>query len=209
MSTATARRTPPALVALTPGDLPGPAAFGRIERAVGRACDAGLRGVLVREARLEDGHYVALFERLARVVRSAGGWLGVHDRVHLAPSLEADGVHLAAHSLPPHAARELLGESVALGFSSHAGDAPQSWDGADWLFHAPIRATASKPGAQALGFDALRTFCASTSLPVLALGGMLPGDLALAQECGAHGVAVLSGILGANEPDAAVRRYLP
>ena len=208
MSTPHERLTPPELVALTPGTLSRTAEFATLERALGRACDAGLRGLVVREPRLEDGPYAELFGRLTRIARDADGWIAVHDRVHLASALEADGVHLAGSSLAPASARELVGDGVALGFSSHAGDAPSRWEGADWLFHSPIRATASKPDDPPLGFDALARFCASTPLPVYALGGMQPGDLARARDHGARGVAVLSGVLGADEPAEAVRRYL-
>lgn len=207
MDSASGPNLPPQLLALTPGDLPGPEAFGAVEHAVGAAVDAGLRGLLVREARLEDGHYAALFERLRPILRAADGWIGVHDRVHLVPSLEADGVHLAGHSLAPSTARDLLGDGVAIGFSSHDGDAPARWQGADWLFHSPIRATPNKD-VEPLGFDALGAFCARTPLEVFALGGMRPGDLERATARGARGIAVLSGILGDREPAAAVRRYL-
>lgn len=205
----TTRSAPPALVALTPGD-PVAALDGRLERAVARAFEAGLPGLLVREPELEDRPFHALITRLRELADRCPlrPWFALHDRVHMATGLDVDAVHLGGGSLPPSLAREQLPDRVAIGFSSHMQDSPETWRGADYLFLSPVRATTSKPDVAAIGFEALAERARLSGLPVLALGGLVPGDLARARAHGAVGIAVLSGILLAADPSPAVTQYL-
>ena len=192
-------RRPPPIVALTPGD-----ARAGLERAVQSAVEAGLRGVVLREASLSDRAYLELALALrARLDPALGGWLCLHDRPHLARAARADAVHLGGRSLAARDVRAWLDPELALGLSTHAGDDPRGWSEADYLFHGPVLAT-TKPGARPpIGFEALARAVASTPRPVWALGGLEPADAAAVRASGASGVAVLSGILP--RPDAALR----
>jgi len=197
-------RPPPPLVALTPGDLERERVPAFLERLV-RALSAGLPGLLVREPRLSDRDWLGLLEEIDL-------WLGVHDRAHLVRAVEADGLHLGFRSLAPGAAREVVGGDVALGLSTHAGDDAAAWRAADYLFHGPVKPTPSKAEwCVPVGFDGLAAAIARSPRPLLALGGLLPGAVPECLRAGAHGVAVLGGILGREDPaevDAAVHAYL-
>ncbi len=206
------RRLPPAVLALTAGDLgPGDVRAGRGERglrAVALAAAGGLRGVLVREPRLADGEFL----EWARGVRRAlgpDGWLGLHDRAHLTVAAGADGVHVGFRSLAPHELRRFLPDAVAVGWSTHAGDDPRSWTAADYVFHGPVRATRSKEGIlEPIGFEALRRACAASPRPVWALGGLEAADAGAVRAAGCAGLAVLSGVLPTERPADAAASYL-
>ena len=201
-------RLPPPILALTPGD---PSAFDppRIERAVVRAVGAGLRGVVLREAALSDRAYLDLARTLQRILeRVDGGWLALHDRPHLVAAAGVAAVHLGGRSLPPDEARAWLGDEVALGLSTHAGDDPAAWRAADYVVHGPVRAT-TKPGARApIGFEALAAAVRATSCAVYALGGLEPEDAAQVVRAGARGMAVLSGLLARQDVEDRTRSYL-
>lgn len=197
------RRLPPPLVALSPGDLDAaaiPQFLGKLRAAVG----AGLAGVLVREPGMGDR---ALLE-LARGARRAlpeDAWLGIHDRVHLAEGAQADAVHLGFRSLTPLEARRILPASVAIGFSAHAGDPPQTWDAADYLLFGPVRATGGK---EPIGFKELARAVARSPRPIWAIGGIRAQDVPACLGAGCKGIAVRSGILSAADPSAACTAYL-
>jgi thiamine-phosphate pyrophosphorylase len=190
-------------VALSPGDLTT-AAAARFPAAAARAVAAGLPGVLLREPGLDDRAWLALFEAVRAATDGAGGvWLAAHDRVHLARAAGADAVHLGFRSLLPGDARTATG-GLPLGLSTHAGDEPADWEGADYLFHGPVHATPKAHGPVApIGFEGLARATRSTVRPILALGGLGPADVAPALAAGAHGVAVLRGVFGASDPAAA------
>jgi thiamine-phosphate pyrophosphorylase len=68
--------------------------------------------------------------------------------------------------------------------------------------------TPSKPDHPGTGIGALRAFCQAADVPVLALGGVTPSRVSECRTAGAHGVAVLSGIMEVETPAAATRAYL-
>lgn len=204
----TERPHPPRLIALSPGTL-SPARVDAFADAAARAVAAGLRGVLLREPGLEDGAVLALARRLAALLRPATGWLAVHDRVHLAAAAGAQAAHVGFRSLPLAEARIVLGEDLALGFSSHAGDEPAAWRGADYLFFGPVFDTPSKRGVvEPTGTAPLRGRVAATELPVIAIGGLVPEHAGEVLATGAAGMAVLGGVFGASDPAVATRAYL-
>jgi thiamine-phosphate pyrophosphorylase len=201
-------RLPPRLLALTPGALRGSEPHGALLQAVADALTSGLRGVLLREPGLDERAFLALARELRRLLDGVeGGWLGVHDRGHLALLAGADGLHLGFRSLAPERLPSAY-RALAVGLSAHAADATARWSGADYLFFGPVRATPSKEGRLApTGFDGLAAAVERSASPVWALGGLAPEDAAAARAAGASGIATLSGILGARDPGAAARLY--
>jgi len=190
----------PLLLALSPGDLreeDARAFLGRVERAVA----GGLEALLLRERELSDRAYLELGARLRPLVRT----LVVHDRGHLAQLLGADALQLGFGSLPPSAAAV----GIALGFSAHAHDAPEARAGADFLVLGPVLPTPSKEGlVEPLGFEGLARECAREPRPIWAIGGLKPEHARSVRAAGARGMAVLSGVLGAADPERAARSYL-
>nr|WP_243664820.1 thiamine phosphate synthase [Rhodothermus marinus] len=97
-----------------------------------------------------------------------------------------------------------------LGYSAHDLDAARraADEGADYLLFSPVFPTASKSGVPAVGLEALAAVCRAVPIPVLALGGITPERVSACLQQGAHGVAVVSAILDASDPEGAVRQFL-
>jgi thiamine-phosphate pyrophosphorylase len=213
-------RLPPRLVALTPGTLAEPefAAFlAQARRAVG----AGLPGILLREPGVCDRALLELALELRSLVDARGPgapWLGVHDRVHVALAVRADGVHLGFRSLRPAAARRAaramggLAAPLAIGLSTHAGDRPESWREADYRFLGPVFPTPSKHGLlEPIGLDGIADACAvadASAVPVWAIGGVQPENARAVVRAGARGVAVQAAVFGHADAARSVRALL-
>jgi thiamine-phosphate pyrophosphorylase len=165
-----------------------------------------LPGLLLREPRLSDRDWVALGSEVR--ARHSTLWIGVHDRAHLAEQVGGDALHLGFRSLSPAQAREVVGAKLPIGLSTHATDQGQqrrAWAEADYLFHGPVRATPSKHGlCEPIGFDGFARAVAASDRPMVAIGGLQPEDAAAAIAAGAHGIAVLAGILGHEDTRAVV-----
>jgi len=204
------RGLPPPLVALSPGDLAGRGADGRVIflHAAREAIAAGLRGILVREPGMHDGPLLELAREVRRIL-GAGGWLAVHDRIHLAADCGAQAVHLGYRSLAPDVARSLLPGETALGFSGHAGDDTASWDACDYLFLGPVRDTPSKRGFKdPIGFERLAQELRRSSVPVWAIGGLEAANVADCARSGCAGLAVRSRLLAAPDPAQATLEFV-
>ena len=101
----------------------------------------------------------------------------------------ADGIHLTSrHLLQLQARPENSGWLAAschnLGELRHAEKI-----GVDFIVLAPVKPTASHPGARTLGWSRFSRLLEKTNLPVYALGGMTLNDVEKARQAGAQGVA--------------------
>nr|WP_147046440.1 thiamine phosphate synthase [Methylobacterium gnaphalii] len=104
-------------------------------------------------------------------------------------------------------ARQRLNPGALVGLSAHSlADIRTAVEaGADYVTLSPIFATASKPGyGPSLGLAALRE-AAGLGLPVIALGGIGAEQARLCREAGAAGVAVMGGVMRADDPIAETR----
>lgn len=170
-------------------------------------------GVDVIQLREKDTTIRQRYER-GREVRErtaeAGVSLIVNDRVDLALAIDGDGVHLGDDDLPVSVARELLGETALIGRSvstvAAARDAEAA--GADYLGVGAVFATSSKNVADEqaeIGVDAVAEITEAVSIPCVAIGGISVANAADAVAAGADGVAVISAIAAAADPEAATR----
>jgi thiamine-phosphate pyrophosphorylase len=79
--------------------------------------------------------------------------------------------------------------------------------GADYATLSPIFPTASKPGyGPALGLAALEQ-ASRFPISVVALGGVSPATAPACLRAGAAAIAVMGGVLAAQDPSAALRAY--
>ena len=172
----------------------------------------GGRWIWFRERDLEAEARRRLGESVAERVRALGGVLTVGGDVALARALGADGVHLGGGSSADaiRAARVALGEGALIGVSAHAPHeaAAAAEAGADYVTLSPIYPTASKPGyGPALGLHGLAA-ARRAGLPVVALGGIDADRIAECRAAGAGGVAIMGGVMRAEDPAASTVRIL-
>jgi len=176
----------------------------RVEAAV----RGGVGAVQLREKDLATSTLRALAAALLARCRAHGARLLVNDRVDVALAVGADGVHLPANSFAASDARRLLGPEKLIGVSTHHPSevAAAHRAGADFVVFGPVFATPSKRAlGQPLGLEVLREAVQAAPIPVFAIGGIRPPHVREALAAGAHGVAVVSAILGAASPEAAAR----
>jgi 8-oxo-dGTP diphosphatase len=151
---------------------------------------SGLRLVQVREKSLARDALRRFAERVLVLARAHGAKVLVNSDVDLAREIGADGVHLTA--------AQLQGSRPDIpwcGASCHSREELRRAEdlGADFAVLGPVRSTPSHPGSVPLGWDGFREIGAGSSIPVYALGGVVPRDLEQARSCGAHGLAMVRG----------------
>ena len=150
------------------------------------------------EARMKDGLRLIQvrdkdnWERsqLIYVVKSMASEYGARVLVNGGPA--ADGIHFSAEQLMRLRARpagpglmaaschtvQELGHAMAIAL--------------DFAVLGPVKATATHPGA-GLGWDGFRRIAECASIPVYAIGGLVPQDMDSARAAGAHGLAMIRG----------------
>ncbi len=183
---------------------------GRLRRLAVLAVRGGASAVQVREPDLTEAQLAALCRELRPELRALGALLLVNGPVAVARA-HGDGLQATARNRPWRELRARLGPGQMLVASVHSAAelAEAAAVGADAAVLAPVLPTASKPGAPALGLAQAQALTAGSPLPVLWLGGIDAGAArtiaALPGPGRPVGIAVLSAIAGAADPEAAAR----
>jgi 8-oxo-dGTP diphosphatase len=154
-----------------------------------RALVAGVRRIQLRDPGLKPAELKSLATDAAIHCRARGAELYVNGEAGLAADLGI-GVHLPASQLMKLSARPLPPE-LRVAASCHDADelAQAEAIGADFAVLGPVRATESHPGARPLGWERFSQLREGVSLPIYAIGGMKPGDVATVRRHGGQGVA--------------------
>lgn len=183
----------------------------RAERVV-TAVHAGVRWVHLRDHRTRRKDFAREAEVLIERLRAldAAVSISINTQVDVAKILET-GLHVGRRGPSVQKARAQLGPDALVGYSAH--DLPDTQSDRtqtpDYFFFSPVFPTSSKPDHPGMGTTVLETFCdMARPTPTLALGGITPDRVPRCRAAGAHGVAVLSGIMDADAPAAAARAYL-
>ena len=190
----------------------GPEAVGGRDllAVVAAAVKGGVSLVQLRDKAAPDAALTEQARVLKALLTPLGVPLIVNDRLEVALAAGADGLHLGQEDVAPATARAALGPDRILGVS--AGDAAEARiaDPAlvDYVGVGPVYPTGSKADAgDAIGPEGLRALRALLSPPVVAIGGIQADNAAEVMACGVQGVAVVSAICGAGDPEAAARAF--
>jgi thiamine-phosphate pyrophosphorylase len=155
--------------------------------------------VQIREKDLGGRALEALVRRTLERARAGQTRLLVNERLDVALTAGADGVHLPAQGLPIAAVRRKVPRRFLVGVSTHSLEEAKraEAEGADLMVFGPVFETTSKPGAPALGLDRLAEVVRQVKTPVYALGGVGPEQVRAVADAGAAGVAGISTFLTA------------
>lgn len=180
---------------------------GELEYRVAEAVAGGVDVVQLREKDLPAGQVLELAHRLNRVT-SGSALLLINDRLDVALACGADGVQLGEGALPTTAARRVVGEELLIGRSVHSpeGATAAEGEGADFLVVGAVFSTRSHADVIPSGPDLLGRVAAKTDLPLFGIGGISTANVGQVIAAGASGVAVISAILGATDPEEAARK---
>jgi thiamine-phosphate pyrophosphorylase len=169
--------------------------------------------IQLREKGLEAADELRFLSALAEVAARHGKLWAVNDRADIAFASRAPILHLGQDDLPVAAARQIVGDEVVIGRSTHSPeqfDAGLVEEGVDYVCAGPTWTTPTKPGRPAAG-TSLLSHAASVdnrTRPWFAIGGIenvsrLDEVIAL----GARRVVVVRAITEAPDPEAAARAF--
>jgi thiamine-phosphate pyrophosphorylase len=197
-----------------------PSLYVILDRTVARGRDlvtlleatiaGGCRMVQLREKQWPSGRLLALAGQLLARCREAGATFIVNDRVDLAVALGADGVHVGQDDLPPGLARPMLRPGMLLGVSTHSLEQARTAQaaGADYVAVGAMFPTATKPDFELVGPDLIRKLRTEIRAPLIGIGGITHDNVGEVIQAGAAGVAVISAVCAADDPEHATRRFI-
>jgi thiamine-phosphate pyrophosphorylase len=150
---------------------------------------------------------------LRGVLEPAGVPLLINDRIDVALAAEADGVHIGQEDMPVPDARLLLGRTAIIGLSinsvAQAQVAPLEL--LDYVAIGGVYGTTSKDNTKPpIGMDGLRMIVETVrarkrGFSICAIAGINADNAAAVIGAGADGVAVISALSRAADPEKAAR----
>ncbi len=179
------------------------AAGRNVRDVVAAALKGGVTMIQIREKDASARDVISLARAVRELAAPYGVPVVINDRVDIAVAAGADGVHLGWSDIPCDVARAILGPDKIVGLTVEnmgqvfiANELP-----ADYIGVSPVYATPTKTDTGCpFGLNGLAAAVEISTLPVVAIGGVnietAPGII----RCGVDGLAVVSAIMGAQDP---------
>ena len=176
---------------------------------VAAAAAGGATVIQLREQHSSTRDFVELGRAVVEVLRPMGIPLLINDRVDVALAVGADGVHVGQSDMDPVTTRKLMGSDAIVGLSVESlEDAleAEKFD-VDYLGISPVFATKTKTDvSHRHGLSGVRAIREVSRHQLVGIGGIYAQNAGSVVEAGAHGIAVVSAICSADDPEGATRR---
>ena len=163
------------------------------------AVAGGADVVQLRDKDMPAADLIAEAVNIRKITEDSGTLFIVNDRIDIALTSGADGVHLGQSDIPAEYARRIVSDDFIIGISVSTPDEALKAQnsGADYVSPGPVFTTATKSDAgDALGLDAVFAISAAVDIPVVPIGGISGINAASVIGAGAEGVAVVSAVFG-------------
>ena len=182
-----------------------------IEDIVAAAAQGGATIIQLREKACSTREFIDIGNRVKDILAPYNVPLIINDRLDVALAIDADGIHVGQSDMPCNIARKYLGPDKIIGLSvesiQDARDA-EALD-VDYLGVSPIYFTPTKTDfKRELGLDGLHEIKSFSRFPLVGIGGLNATNAGDVIKNGGDGVAVVSAICSADNPEAATRELV-
>lgn len=164
--------------------------------------EAGIRIIQYREKKKKALYKYQECLKIREMTKRAGVTFIVNDDVDIAILVKADGVHIGQEDLPVEKVKELVGNDMIVGVSTHSPE--QARDavrrGADYIGVGPIFPTQTKEDVcDPVGLEYLEYVVRNINIPFVAIGGIKEHNISWVREKGAKCIAMVTEIVGAED----------
>ena len=170
---------------------------------------AGVKLLQLRDKQLDGA---ALFERgqmLGQMTRDFNAAWIMNDRVDVALATRADGVHVGQDDLSLGATRQLVGDEMWIGVSTHDMEQARAAvvGGADYIGVGPTYPSTTKTFKEFAGLDFVSQVAQELTLPAFAIGGITPENATEVARVGLKQFAVQGAIVDAVDRQRQVQLF--
>ncbi|ALM21774.1 thiamine-phosphate pyrophosphorylase [Nonlabens sp. MIC269] len=135
----------------------------------------------------------------------------INDRIDIALSINAHGVHIGQQDLPPAITRKILGSDKIIGWSVSNEEQALKANSLeiDYIGLSPVFSTATKTEnlEKPLGISGLSRIKSISNKPIICIGGIDHSNTEVLIENGAEGIAVVSAISTSEQPQQATEKF--
>jgi thiamine-phosphate pyrophosphorylase len=182
--------------------------------AIEEALEAGCRLVQLRVKNESETVVLELAKTAKNLCDQFDAKLIINDYPLVARSVNAWGIHVGLQDLPVKDVRAIVGRQMIVGGTANTFEHIQQrvQEGVDYIGLGPFRFTTTKEKlSPVLGLEGYQRIlgqmkAAGIQTPIVAIGGILPGDVPGLRDAGVYGVAVSGAITNADDKKGAVEK---
>lgn len=177
----------------------------KLEDVIYQAVIGGVSLVQLREKKASSLDFYKVSKKVKEVTDKFNIPLIINDRIDIALSVDAAGVHIGQEDLPCKIARQILPKDKIIGVSVHNIEeaVKAQEDGADYLGCGAMFTTSTKSDVSNLTIDKLAEIKKGVNIPVVAIGGINQDNVSALRNTNIDGIAVVSAIVGNEDPKRA------
>ena len=163
--------------------------------------------MILREKDLGEEEYFRLAEKIIPICRAYGVKAILHFHPKSALALGADGLHMPLPMLRQMTEEEKKAFGI-LGASCHSPEEAVEAErlGCTYVTAGHVFETDCKKELEPRGEEFLRAVCASVSIPVYGIGGILPENIRKVRAAGAAGACIRGPMMKTENPQELFRR---
>lgn len=179
-----------------------------LENIVQAAVKGGVTMVQLREKDCSSCEFYTIALGLKKLLAYYRVPLIINDRLDIAQAVDAEGLHIGQTDIPWQIARKILGKEKIIGLSVEnmqetvdANDADVDYIGVSPVFPSMTKTDTQSPFL----LDGVRKVVSITKHPTVAIGGINIHNAKAVMEAGVSGIAVVSAIVSAGNPEHAAK----
>lgn len=175
-------------------------------RVIQQAIAGGVTTVQLREKHRNNGVFLRRAQLCKSILAGSGVPFIINDNLDVALAVDADGLHIGQSDLPVEQVRKLWGDDKILGLTvenveqlAQAQQLPIDYLGISTVFASSTKKDTLRPW----GIAGLRAAVTQSYLPLVAIGGINLANIEKVSATGVAGIALVSAICHAADPQAA------
>jgi thiamine-phosphate diphosphorylase len=169
----------------------------------------GLKLFQFRSPSSSVAHHGEILEKLLPVCERYGCKLVYNGSVENALDFGAHGVHLNSARLMTTKEIRVPGHFLTAASCHNLDEISQAVKlDVDFCVLSPVHRSVSHPESRAMGWERFSLMARNLSIPVYALGGIKPHELEIARGNGAHGIAMITGLWDAADPETILNKLM-
>lgn len=175
-----------------------------------RVTDGKIVAVQIWDNFTEDGNKKEMVEEITALCHQQNVPVLINNQWKLLLDTDLDGVHFDAVPENFNQIKTEIGKEIITGITCGNDLSIVKWadeNGLDYVSFCSIFPSSTANSCELVSFDTIKAARTITSLPVFLAGGIKPGNMHLLNELDYAGIAVVSGIMSADNTGQALESY--
>jgi thiamine-phosphate pyrophosphorylase len=173
--------------------------------------DNGVRFVQLRMKDVPDEVIIDTALRMRKITDGTDTLLIINDNPRIAVEVGADGVHIGQNDMPYEQAREIVGNDMIIGISTHSTQ--QATDAClkqpDYIGAGPVFPTPTKKIPDpAIGIDGMKEILKISTVPAVCIGGIDLKNLPQVLDAGAKNFCMVRQFTRSENPGQVLKEIL-